>query len=82
MNGILLQLVGLSLDSWCSCFGNGLACSVTDLEGKTVEKIKSKFIKSEEGDFSFVDFYEVNGHIVMVATPTMGRDGVAITTVN
>lgn len=47
-----------------------------------MEEIKPKFIGSEEGDFSYVDFYEVNGHIVMVATPTMGRSGVAITTVN
>lgn len=56
--------------------------SASDLEKIAMEEIKSKFIKSEEGDFSYVDFYEVNGHVVIVATPTMGRNGVAVTTIN
>lgn len=42
----------------------------------------AQFITSKEGDFSFIDIYEINGHVVIVATPTMGRDGVAITTIN
>ena len=46
------------------------------------DKIKSKFIGTEDGEGSYLDIYEVNGHVVIVATPTMGRDGIAITTIN
>lgn len=45
-------------------------------------EIKSKYIGTEDGEGSYLDIYEVNGHIVIVATPTMGRSGVAITAVS
>lgn len=47
-----------------------------------MEEIKSKYIGTKTGDSSYIDIYEVNSHIVIVATPTMGREGVAVTTIN
>lgn len=47
-----------------------------------MEEIKTKYIGSEDGDSSYIDIYEVNGHVVIVAIPTMGRSGVAITTIS
>lgn len=43
---------------------------------------KMKYIDEVEGENSYIDVYEVNGHVVVIATPRMGRDGIAITTIN
>lgn len=47
-----------------------------------MEEIKAKYICTKDGDDSSIDIYEVNGHIVIVATPTIGRDGISVTTIN